>query len=165
MSHMSKAASWDALHPICVHTFCRAHLHREQAGEVVFPVVSSGNDNPLLHGVVLDGAYRRPHIEICYRTEYTQDYKIRRDILDIRRFVAFLCDPLVDGLSSNIWINSVASVFVVIHLNSHPAGPSSSSSPLCWSSRSCRSTCPAWSKNITPWSCEECDVLCLRSAM
>lgn len=49
--------------------FCRAHLHREQAGKVVLPVVSGCNDNSLLHAVVLDGAYGCSHIEICYSVE------------------------------------------------------------------------------------------------
>lgn len=49
--------------PVC----CRfqAHLDWEQAAEVVFPVVTSGNDDPLLHAVVLDGADGRSHVEVC----------------------------------------------------------------------------------------------------
>lgn len=45
----------------------RAHLHRKQASEVVFPVVPSGNDDPLLHVVILDGAYGRTHVETHWR--------------------------------------------------------------------------------------------------
>lgn len=49
-----------------------AHLHREQAGKVVLPVVSSSDDNPLLHAVILDGAYSRSHIEIGYRGQMVE---------------------------------------------------------------------------------------------
>lgn len=48
-------------------SFCRADLYREQASKVVFPVVPSSDDDPLLHVVILDGAYSRSHIEICCR--------------------------------------------------------------------------------------------------
>ena len=33
-----------------------AHLYREEAGEVVLPVVAGCDDDPLLHAVVLDAA-------------------------------------------------------------------------------------------------------------
>lgn len=42
------------------------HLDWEQAGEIVFPIVTSCNDNPLLHAVVLDCADSCSHIEICW---------------------------------------------------------------------------------------------------
>lgn len=43
-----------------------AHRHWEETSKIVLPVISSCNDNPLFHAVVLDGAYIRSHIKICY---------------------------------------------------------------------------------------------------
>lgn len=42
------------------------HLDWEQAGEKVFPVVTSCNDNPLLHAVILDCADSCSHVEMCW---------------------------------------------------------------------------------------------------
>lgn len=42
-----------------------AHPHWEQPAKVVFPVVSSGHDNPFLHDIILDASYICSHIEIC----------------------------------------------------------------------------------------------------
>lgn len=41
------------------------NLHREQAAKVGLPVVPSGDDNPLLHAVILDGAYSCSYVEVC----------------------------------------------------------------------------------------------------
>lgn len=54
----------------CVVAICNVvlspHLDWEQADEIVFPIVTSCNDNPLLHAVILDCADSCSHIEICW---------------------------------------------------------------------------------------------------
>lgn len=75
---------------LCHNSFCDAHLHREQAGKVIFPVVSSSHDNPLLHAVILDGAYGRSHFEICYRGQMAKNGVMERKLLLIQ--YCMFCD-------------------------------------------------------------------------
>ena len=65
---------------ICIYACLRvgaltpAHRYGEETGEVVLPVVAGGDDDPLLHTVVLDVADAGAHVETPWKKRQHHDY-------------------------------------------------------------------------------------------